>query len=47
MPDPSIELTCPGEPGHAAHVKRQPNPAIVRTFPSGLRPLRPAARLER
>jgi hypothetical protein len=21
-PNPSIELTCPGKPGHAAHVKR-------------------------
>lgn len=20
MPNPSIELTCPGKPGHAAHV---------------------------
>ena len=22
LPNPSIELTCPGKPGHAAHVKR-------------------------
>lgn len=21
-PNPSIELTCPGKPGHATHVKR-------------------------
>jgi hypothetical protein len=21
-PNPSIERTCPGEPGHASHVKR-------------------------
>jgi hypothetical protein len=22
MPNPSIERTCPGKPGHASHVKR-------------------------
>ena len=28
-PNPSIELTCPGRPGHAAHVKRWASQSIM------------------
>jgi hypothetical protein len=29
MPNPSIERTCPGKPGHASHVKRLPPHALA------------------
>ena len=39
MPNPSIERTCPGKPGHASHVKVRQQEASIHSQPENQRDL--------